>query len=414
MTLYFKNVLAGLIAISLLTGCLNELEDNKDNSEAVVEDIVDGSKDESLCGPEHATAFSAQASGNSPMTVIRAADYGDGSHIEFIENGSVTQSGILASTETDYAVAGRGEYFYYMGRFGIDTFQKYYYASPESGLYQTQNNLGYSTREAGQDSSPNATMISFINSSTAILPRREENRAWVVNLDAQTESEFKICELDLSEYATTATSDGVTTTYPPHMYLVNINENYAAITMQRLEGYTPVKSAYVAIFDLNTWQEVDTNPAEDGLKGIELNLKNIQGSSLSGNDLYLSSLLYSDNSGGIEKVSLENMTASTINTEAGYSSVGVSNNGNIYAIRYNGWQDNGLYQINNNTSTEIDNTSGSYLTTLATNGNDLWLGFGLSGENQPKINVYNTINNVNIYTINGLLRSPVDITFIEK
>ena len=411
MNLHLKNILTGLLACSLLTGCVNELEDSSDSAQ---EDIIPSPEENSLCGPEHAVAFTAPSSGNSSTSIIRAADYGDGSHIEFIENGSVTQTGLLANTQTDYAVAGRGEYFYYMGRLGIDTFQKYYYTSPESGLYQTQNNLGYSIREAGQDNSPNATMIGFINNSTAILPRREENKAWVVNLDAQTESEFKICELDLSEYATTVISDGVTTTYPPHMTLVNINENYAAITMQRLEDYTPVESAYVAVFDLNTWQEIDTNPIEEGLKGIELNLKNIQGSSLSGNDLYLSSLLYSDNSGGIEKVSLENMTTTTINDESGYSSIAVSSNGNIYAISYEGWQNNGLYQIDGDTRSEIDNTSGSYLTTMTTNGNELWLGFGLSGENQPKIEVFNTINNIGTYTIDGLLRSPVGITFIEK
>ena len=229
-----------LFILGNLSGCLDDADSTE---ETIIGNVA--------CGPEHAVPYKPANIGSNPTIILNIAEYGDGSNIELVENNTVTQSGILPSTETDFVVSGRGEYFYRLGKQGIDTIQKYYRTAPEVGLYQTENRLGFSTRDAGTDTSPNAKMIGFINDSIAILPRRETNIAWVVNLDAQTESEFKICELDLSAYETqTITNEGTDeeaiVTYPPHMELVNINDNYAAITMQRLENYTAVNSAVYA------------------------------------------------------------------------------------------------------------------------------------------------------------------------
>ena len=408
MNLQKNKILTCLMASSILSGCI-EVADDDDN-------VIIGSVP---CGPEHAVAYTAPILGDDFIAAVHVAAYGDGSNIELIEGGSISHSELLATVDTDYAIAGRGGYLYYLGRDSIDTLQKFYYTSPEIGLYQTANEQGYTIRNAGQDSSPNPKMIGFINNSTAILPRYAENTAWVVNLDAQTEEEFKICELDLSAYAVQVSDDpeteaDETTIYPPNMERVNINENYAAITLQRLTGYTPVEPAYVAIFDLNTWQEVDTNIDSDDLKGIKLNLKNPQSSSIHGNKLYLSSLIYADNSGGIEEVDLSTLSSNTINTESGYWGVEVTENGNIYAISYNGWKSNDLVQINGSGSTAFGGNTGKHLTTLASRNNQLWVGVGGSDSDQPNLNVYDTADNTSIDSINGLIRNPTSITFIEK
>ena len=400
-------LLLGLFSISSISGCLDEA----DNTENIIIGNVP-------CGPEHAVPYKAATIGNSPVTVLHLAEFGDGSNIDLVENNIITHSGLLPTTKTDIATPSRGEYYYRLGREGGDNIQKYYQSSPETGLYQTENNLGYSTRDAGDDVSPNAKMIGFINDSIAIIPRRETNNAWVVNLSAQTESEFKICELDLSAYATQSiinkgTDEEAIVTYPPHMELVNINDNYAAITMQRLEGFTVVESSYTAIFDLNTWQEVDTRPNEEGLKGIELNLNNPQKSTLSGSDLYLSSVIWQQ-SGGIEKIDLETFTTTTINDESGYWSITMTNNGRLYAIAIDGWDFKGLFEIQGNTRVEVENTSDQILTTLASRGDELWLGYKGIAEVDAKVEVYSTFTNTLTDIISPLSRSPQDISFIEK
>lgn len=417
----------------LLSGCDLDLEDNKDDTETVTTpsknddnngdgddnngEDGDNNKEDGICGPEHSTAIQTSTTNSSSyISAIKTAEYGDGSNLVFIEDGAITQSSLLASTETDYVLSSRSGYFYYLGRDSIDTFQKYYHSAPESGLYQTDNGLGYSTREAGRETSPNAHNIAFINDTIAIMPRRSDNKAWLVDLSAQTEADFKICELDLSAYQTQA-EDG--TIYPPHMFAANVTSNYVTITMQRLENYTPVESAYVAVFDTTTWEEVDTDPNNDGLKGIELNLKNPQGTSVNGDNLFISSLIYAKgpgdiNTGGIEKINLNDFSLETVNTEYGYSSVTVTENGNIYGVNYSGWKNNSLLQITNNTSIDIGNASGKYLSSIASYKNELWLGYGLNNTEQPKIEVFNATNNSKIQTISPLTRSPVSIGFIEK
>ncbi len=400
-------LLFSLFTLSSLAGCLDEADST--------EDIIIGNV---ACGPEHATPYKPASTGSNPTTILNIAEHGDGSNIELVESNTVTQSGLLPSTDTDFAVSGRGEYFYRLGRQDIDTIQKYYRTAPEVGLYQTENGLGYSTRDAGTVTSPNAKMIGFVNDSIAILPRRETSKAWVVNLDAQTESEFKICELDLSAYETESitnegTDEEAVITYPPHMELVNINESYAAITMQRLENYTAVNSAYTAIFDLNTWQEVDTQPDTDGLKGIELNLKNPQQSTLSGNDLYISSVIWQQ-SGGIEKIGLDTFTATTINEESGYWSINATENGNLYAIGIDGWDYKGLFEIQGDTRSVVGNTSDEILTTLTSRENELWIGYKGTAEVTAKVEIYSTLTNSLEGTINSLARSTQGISFIEE
>ena len=399
--------LFSLFTLGSLSGCLDEADST--------EEIIIGNV---ACGPEHAAPYKPANTGNSPTVILNIAEYGDGSNIELVENNIVTESGLLPSTETDFAVLGRGEYFYRLGKQGIDTIQKYYRTAPEVGLYQTENGLGYSTRDAGTDISPNAKMIGFVNDSIAVIPRRETSKAWVVNLDAQTESEFKICELDLSAYETQTianegTDEETVLTYPPHMELVNINENYAAITMQRLENYTAINSAYTAIFDLNTWQEVDIQPDENGLNGIELNLKNPQQSTLSGNDLYISSVIWQQ-SGGIEKVDLDTFTATTINEESGYWSINATDNGNIYAIGVDGWDFKGLFEIQGSTRTVVGTTSEEILTTLNSRENELWVGYKGTAEVTAKVEIYSALTNSLDGTINSLPRSTQGISFIEE
>jgi hypothetical protein len=401
-----NKLLFTLFTLSTLSGCLDEADSTE---EVIIGNVA--------CGPEHATPYRSANTGSNPTTILNVAEFGDGSNIEFVENNTVTQSGLLPSTDTDIAISGRGEYFYRLGRQGIDTIQKYYRTAPEVGLYQTENGLGYSTRDAGTDTSPNAKMIGFINDSIAILPRRETSNAWVVNLDAQTESEFKICELDLSAYETESitnegTDEETVVTYPPHMELVNVTENYAAITMQRLDNYTAVNSAYTAIFDLNTWQEVDTQPDTNGLKGIELNLKNPQQSTLTENDLYISSVIWQQ-SGGIEKIDLDTFTATIINEESGYWSIESAENGNIYAIGVDGWDYKGLFEIQGDTRSVVGNTSEQTLTTLTSRENVLWVGYKGTAEVNAKVEIYSAITNDLEGTVDSLPRSPQGISFIE-
>ncbi len=402
-------ILASILTTSLLVGCLDESDDSVE--------VVIGSVP---CGPEHVQNFSKGIL-NADYITAAQMDTGAASHVLFVESGDITQNDLIPfADKDDFVLAGRSSYFYQLGRKTIDTFQKYFYSSPEAGLYQTENELGFTLRNAGNDTSPNGHSVGFVNDSTAVISRYDADKAWVVNLDAQLESEFKTCELDLSEYNIYETSPETgeqVSVSVSNMDQVQIHENYAVIVLQRLDQNWVAQDAYAAIFDLNTWEEIDTNPNEDGLKGIKLELKNHQGSAIIDDSLYLTSLIYGvPNTGGIEKVDLNTLTTSIVNTQYGYSKIAITENKNVYATSYTDWEDNALHQITGATNSIIDTVSGEFLYSLSARKNELWLGVGLKGDgsNQPKLSRYNAEDNSKIGSdilVNG---TPKDIVFIEK
>lgn len=399
--------IAYLSTALLLTGCIEDSADS--NTDVIFGNVA--------CGPEHATSYRENTPSVDYTLAILGAAYGDGSHVDLIKNGGfLNNEQIHASTQTDYRLVGNGSYYYRLGRKDIDTLQKYYLEQPSEGLYQTDNGLGFSTRTAGSEVSSNAYDLVFINESTAIMPMYELNEAWVVNTNAQTADEFKICELDLSAYASDNTPDpdtGAVTQSPPRMSMAFVNSQYAVITMQRLyDGWTP-GTAYAAIFNLSDWSEIDTNPNTEGLNGIELNLKNHQAGDITsdGNAIYLASLVYgTPNKGGIEKIDLDTLSTSTINTEHGYSSIETTLNGNLYALSYGAWQVNSLHEIVAGVATEVDSSlSATYLTSLEAHGNDLWVG---EGTNLKLLKVDATSNNISAQV--AVTRPVTNISFIEK
>ena len=390
---------------AVLTGCIEESDDS--NNQTVRTGDVP-------CGPEHAVSYREDTQVFDYSIATLGAVYGDGSHVDIIKDGEFRNQNLHASTQTDYTLIGNGSYYYRLGRDGIDTLQKYYLDQPLAGLYQTDNDLGFSTRSAGSEVSSNSYGLAFINESTAVMPMYALNEAWVVNTNAQTAEEFKICELDLSAYTSDNIPDAETgeiTQSPPRMSMAFVNSQYAVITMQRLyDGWTP-GTAYAAVFDLNDWSEVDTSPNSEGLNGIQLKLKNHQSGDLTsdGNRIYLASLLYADNSGGIEEIDLSTLTSKTVNTEFGYSAVETTANGNLYAISYSGWQNNALHELVSGNATSVSNDlSGTYLTALEAHGNDLWVG---EGSNLKLLKIDATTNE---QTDELTVTRPVTVvTFIE-
>ena len=112
------------------------------------------------------------------------------------------------------------------------------------------------------DSSNPYTMV-FAQADKAYLIRYGSDTAWIVDPTATTESAFKIGELDLSAY----TPEGQTV---PHMAAAAIIDNKLFIAMQRLEGWNPTNTPYLAVFDTTTDTEIDTGQDSGDLKGIPL------------------------------------------------------------------------------------------------------------------------------------------------
>lgn len=320
------------------------------------------------------------------ITIIQSVGSGE-SHIEFTDGISIVESGFLPQTATDYATFAKGEFFYQLGKFNIDTIQKYHIDNPELGYYP---NNGFSLRDTNDSVSANPHELIFIDESTGVITRYGKNEAWVVNLDAQDASDFIIKKLDLNHHvASTTDSDA-----DPEMSMAFIANNKLFITLQNLEGWTPTDNAKVVVFNTQSWEEIDTDEDTDGIQAISLTLKNHSSGALYGNKLYLGSLVYGSsssipatpNTGGIEVINIDDYSISVATNDKAVNHVVASSNGEIFFSDYSGWENNSLYKLNSDNSYDLvsSDLEGINISTLASASNSIWLGTN-SFDNENKI-----------------------------
>ena len=327
--------------------------------------------------------------------------------------------GFLAQNDSDYTVEAHGEYFYHIGRKDIDTIQRYHIDSPNRGYYP---NNGYVLRDAGEVTSSNPQDIAFVNNQLAVITFLGKTEAWVVNPEAQNFTDFKIRELDLSAYAF---NDGI-----PDAKSVEVINGRAFITMQQVDfsnSYSK-EQAYIAVFDTNTWEELDATPEDSATKAIALTIRNPIDMQITNNQIYVHGMDYSTYVGGLEVINPKTLTSSVIyrdNEETGriFTLAMVSEN-QAYAIDYAGWKDNSLKSITiNNDQVSITPVSGyenTYLTTLGKDGsNNIWLGLGslaatdTTAARQPGVQVFTSTGELSGDMLTTDL-DPDKIVFLTK
>ncbi|MDH5711098.1 MAG: hypothetical protein OEZ15_05480 [Gammaproteobacteria bacterium] len=281
-----------------------------------------------------------------------AADYSSGAHavISKDANGVRIATNDLVPTGSDITVSANGADFYRIERaFAGNNITKFSGSDAQTPIWQ------YSTNDAGSAVLSNPYDMIFVSETKAYVLRNGSSIAWVVNPSATTEAEFKIGELDLSAYAD---ADGV-----PEMSAGMIVNGKLYIALQRLENFAVTQVAYVAIFDVNTDQEIDANIPGDTLMGIPLQTRN------PGNIIYepVSNSIFvqgtgsfwpEEFTGGIEKINLATLTTTVIVDDGDavthpyglITELAVVSDSILYFVGYAAWADNTLYKLDLNTA----------------------------------------------------------------
>lgn len=290
------------------------------------------------------SAYSAVT--QTAVVATAAADYSSVAHSVISVDpigGPRTAQNDLLPTISDITVAAYESYFYRMERFGANNVAKLQIDAPDTVIWQ------YSTEGADVESNPHDLV--FASSEKAYLLRYGSTKAWIVNPSATTEAEFKIGELPLSSYAD---QDGL-----PEMHSGVIVGGKLFITLQRLEWWSPTVTAYIAVFDITTDEEIETGKGEDGRKGIPLDIKNpgaIQ--YLAENDtIYVQgvgSYFPVEYTGGIVSVDPDTYDTALVlddGTDANHpygqiSGMAIVSATKGYFVGYDGWGDNTLYSFN--------------------------------------------------------------------
>lgn len=350
------------------------------------------------------------------VAVVQTSGTGE-SMLEFTNGIDKVASNYAKETANDYTVIAHGKFFYHLGRFNIDTIQKYDIDNPNKAYYE---NGGYSLRKAGETESANPYNMAFVDDNTAVITRYGARSAWVVNLAAMNGDDFRIKELDLSAHAT---GEGDTI---PEMDMVFIYKNKVFITLQNQTNWASTGNEKVVVFDTKTWEEVDTNPNIAGVQAIELNLKNHQSGTQDGKNLYLGALVYpawgsSDPAtGGIERLNLSTYQTETLTEAHAVNMLTHTESGEVFFTTYENWQKNTLYKLNKDNSTSKVSTDleGINISALAAVEEALWLGYNKEGNHIMRLDARKDFTapqdliNIKLSEVNTVLL-PIKIDFIK-
>jgi hypothetical protein len=330
------SVAASLIAASLLGACSDTASTNNDQP------------------------FTA----DDQAIVVATSAMGTGSHAVFDASAPFAGADEYSPTAiSDVTVAAHGEYFYRIERYNADNVTKFHASAPDTPIWQ------YSTQGANEVISGNPYGLVFASENKAYLPRYGSNTSWIVDPSTTTEAGFKIGELDLSAY-----DDGSGT---PEAIGGVVVDGKLFIAMQRLDITWAPGEAFLAVFDIDTNEEIDTGMG-GALKGIPLTVKNPLSISYSADTgmIYVAAIgryaawngaYPAEYTGGIEAIDPSDYSTDLIldDGDATTHPIGQISDAIVvsaskgYVVGYADWNDNGLYEFNPITGTLVTDTSGN-------------------------------------------------------
>lgn len=380
------------------------------------------------CGGSGGGGNTTVAGSNVAVVATQAPDFsGSDTQLIDLDNNFETTAGLTPRDQSDYAMARFGGHFYPIGRFQIDTVAKYGFEDPTNRIYE------YSTLDDPEDPTSNPADLVFVNEQKAYLVRRESDKVWIVNPSAESEAEFKVGELDLSAYQD-ADDNGA-----PEPVDGVIVDDKLFVVMQRTVNNSPSDPEtppFVAVFDVGTDQEIDTNPDDDASnrKGIELNVRNPNGFAFEpGVGLFLSAIgdpfarfrgeprRYN---GGIVRIDTEDFSTELV-VDDGPGTSGEHPYGSIddlvildadtgFFTGLEGFQNETLFAFNPKTGAvqpmPVSGYAGANISTMAggPDGN-LWVGIGSA--DMPRIELVSP-DQQTLQTI-GLIQNPAAIRFAD-
>ena len=328
-----------LLAASVLAGCgsdddvnltikISEIEVGPDNNLwiamddetnpriQVLEQETQSSDTILLDQPARAIKFYRSNDADYYAMQLVASDYSSSQLAIGNVNGDRTAtSGYGVQSKSGYTINTHGNTLYHIGKFDIDTLTKY---NMDIGFSQSVWN--YSPNDDASDSANTYTIVHSSNNNAYVI--RYGNASFLtVDTSAIDEASFILGRTDLSAYNqeeknNPGMSDGV------------VLNDKLYVLMQRQDATWTAGVAYVAVFDISDEEnpvEIDTDPSNEGLKGIELGCRNPNNLHVNGTDIYVVCHgVYSAQNTGIEKINTSDYSVTSIADHTTFSNLVLS------------------------------------------------------------------------------------------
>jgi len=288
-----KNIALVLAAISLLIGCGGD--NNNDNDKVITE-------------------------GSYAVQMV-AADYSSSQVAigNILDDRSATQ-GLLTQAESNFTISTYENYLYHIGKNKIDTIERF---DTTQGVTSSEWTYGANHDDEG---SANTYTLLQQNATNGYLIRYGSTFVLQVNPSATIEADFVKAKIDLSAY----TVEG--STYPRMADAVIYQDNLF-VAMQRLDSSWTPEQAYIAVIDLETNEEVDTNTQLDGLKGIPLNANNTFSLVEHNGQLYAAGRgNYGSDTGGLDKIDATTYAVTSLIDENSFPELNSTDDNTYYHV----------------------------------------------------------------------------------
>ena len=286
-----KNIALLLIASSLLIGCGGD-----DNNDKI---ITEGSYAVQMVSADYSS--SQVAIGN------------------ILDDRSATQ-GLLTQAESNFTISTYENYLYHIGKNKIDTIERF---DTTQGV--TSSDWVYGANHDDEGSANTYTLLQQ-NATNGYLIRYGSTFVLQVNPSATIEADFVKAKIDLSAY----TVEG--STYP-RMVDAAIYQDNLFVAMQRLDSSWTPEQAYIAVIDLETNEEVDTNTQIDGLKGIPLNANNTFSLVEHNGQLYAAGRgNYGSDTGGLDKIDATTYAVTSLIDENSFPELNSADDNTYYHV----------------------------------------------------------------------------------
>lgn len=290
-----KKIALLLIASSLLIGCGGD--DNNDNDNDKI--ITEGSYAVQMVSADYSS--SQVAIGN------------------ILDDRSATQ-GLLTQAESNFTISTYENYLYHIGKNKIDTIERF---DTTQGV--TSSDWVYGANHDDEGSANTYTLLQQ-NATNGYLIRYGSTFVLQVNPSATIEADFVKAKIDLSAY----TVEG--STYP-RMVDAAIYQDNLFVAMQRLDSSWTPEQAYIAVIDLETNEEVDTNTQLDGLKGIPLNANNTFSLVEHNGQLYAAGRgNYGSDTGGLDKIDATTYAVTSLIDENSFPELNSADDNTYYHV----------------------------------------------------------------------------------
>jgi hypothetical protein len=256
-------------------------------------------------------------------------------------------------TGSDLRMSSYGKFFYRIEDSNSHSVTKFSIDDPSTPIWQ------FSTEGTETNSYPYS--IVFVNETKAYLIRNGSPKIWIINPSATTELEFKIGEINLSSYNN---CDDL-----PEATSGVIVGNKLFVTLQRLCNWHPTDPAYLAVFNTDTDDEINTGMGSGGLLGIKLDVRNPGGTY--GKIKYYNGYIYvagadglfGNNNipilGGVQRINTTDYTKSgVLESDRQITGLEIISDTKGYFIQYNSWENNSLVSFDPQTWAIEENVAG--------------------------------------------------------